>query len=117
MRLRIYADAIVIETNQGGDMCESNLRNAGYQGRVIRVHASKGKVLRAEPVVALYELGLVAHKGGMIQCEEEMLDFDPVTQLANGSSPNRVDAAVHALTELAGLGADMGQLLDMAMGA
>lgn len=111
------ADAVVIETNQGGDLCESNLRNAGYTGRILRVHASKGKTLRAEPVVSLYELGRVQHKGGMLKCEDEMLDFDPVTQKANGKSPNRVDAAVYALTELAGVTGDIGQLLDMAMGA
>jgi phage terminase large subunit-like protein len=110
------ADAVVIETNQGGDMCESNLRNAGYQGRIIRVHASKGKALRAEPVVSLYELGVVQHKGGMLKCEDEMLDFDPVTQKSDGKSPNRVDAAVYALTELAGVTGDIGQLLDMAIG-
>lgn len=110
------ADAVVIETNQGGDMCESNLRNAGYKGRVIRIHAAKGKALRAEPVVSLYELGLVHHKAGMLKCEDEMLDFDPVTQKSNGRSPNRVDAAVYALTELAGITGDIGQLLDMAMG-
>lgn len=111
------ADAIVIETNQGGDMCESNLRNAGYKGRVIRVHATKGKTLRAEPVVSLYELGLVLHKAGMLNCEEEMLDFDPITQKSNGKSPNRVDASVYVLTELSGISGDMGQLLDMAIGA
>lgn len=110
------ADAIVIETNQGGDMCEQTLRNAGYKGRIIRVHAAKGKTLRAEPVVALYELGLVEHKGGMSECEDEMLDFDPIEQKSNGKSPNRVDAAVYALTELAGLSGEMGQLLDMALG-
>lgn len=110
------ADAVVIETNQGGDMCESNLRNAGYTGRILRVHASKGKTLRAEPVVSLYELGRVKHKGGMGTCEDEMLDFDPVSQKSNGSSPNRVDAAVYALTELSGITGDIGQLLDMAMG-
>ena len=110
------ADAVVIETNQGGDLCESNLRNAGYNGRIIKVHAKKGKTLRAEPVVALYELGYIQHKGGMIKAEEEMLDFDPVTQKSNGRSPNRVDALVYALTELAGIGGDLSKLLKMAMG-
>lgn len=110
------ADAIVIETNQGGDMCEENLRNNGFTGRVIRVHASKGKVLRAEPVVSLYELGYIAHKGGLLHLEEEMLDFDPVTQLSDGHSPNRVDAAVYALTELSGIGDNFDDLLNMAMG-
>jgi len=97
------ADAVVIETNQGGDMCESNLRNTGYKGRIIRIHASKGKFLRAEPVVSLCELKLVQHRAGLLKCEDEMLDFDPVTQKSDGKSPNRVDAAVYALTELSGI--------------
>jgi len=84
-------------------MCEDTLRNAGFNGRIIRVHASKGKVIRAEPVVALYEQGMVRHEAGLHDLEEEMMDFDPVTGLAGGKSPNRVDAAVWALTELADL--------------
>lgn len=97
----LNADAIVIETNQGGDMCENTLRLSGFNGRIIRVHASKGKVLRAEPVVALYEQGLVKHESGLHDLEEEMMDFDQVSGLAGGKSPNRVDALVWALTELA----------------
>jgi phage terminase large subunit-like protein len=96
------SDAVIIETNQGGDMCESVLRNAGFNGRVITVHAKKGKTLRAEPVVGLYEMGLVRHSAGLHLLEEEMLDFDPVTQKSNGKSPNRIDACVYALTELSG---------------
>ena len=96
----LEADAIVIETNQGGDMCEQTLLNAGFKGRIIRVHAAKGKVARAEPVVALYEQGLVHHDSGLHELEEEMMDFDPVSGMAGGRSPNRVDAAVWALTEL-----------------
>ena len=103
------AEAILIETNQGGDMCADTLRNAGFKGMIIRVHAKKGKALRAEPVVALYELGLVKHNGGMGKVEDEMLDFDPVSQKSNGRSPNRVDAAVYALLELSG----GGSLLDL----
>jgi len=99
----LNADAIVIETNQGGDMCENTLRLSGFNGRIIRVHASKGKVLRAEPVVALYEQGLVKHESGLHDLEEEMMDFDPVSGLAGGKSPNRVDSLVWALTELADL--------------
>ena len=99
----LNADAIVIETNQGGDMCENTLRLSGFNGRIIRVNASKGKVLRAEPVVALYEQGLVRHESGLHDLEEEMMDFDPVSGLAGGKSPNRTDALVWALTELADL--------------
>lgn len=110
------ADAIVIETNQGGDMCEDTLRNAGFTGHIIRVHASKGKVARAEPIAALYELGYVKHRPGLLRLDEEMLDLDPVSGLANGKSPNRVDALVWALTELSG-GDQFGSLLQMAVGA
>jgi len=97
------ANAIVIETNQGGDMCESTLRNAGFKGKIIRVHASKGKVARSEPVAALYELGYVSHNEGLSLMEDEMQDLDPLTGKAKGKSPNRVDAVVWALTELAQL--------------
>lgn len=97
------ANEIVIETNQGGDMCVSTLRNAGFNGKITRVHASKGKVARSEPVAALYELGCVAHNEGLSLMEDEMQDLDPLTGKAKGKSPNRVDAVVWALSELAGL--------------
>ena len=84
-------------------MCEDTLRNAGYKGRIIRVHASKGKISRAEPVAALYEMGYVKHKSGLMALENEMLDLDPLTGLSNGVSPNRVDALVWLLHELAGI--------------
>lgn len=99
------ADAIVIETNQGGDMCSSTLRNAGFEGKIIEVTATKGKAVRAEPVSAIYELGYVAHGPGLSMLEDEMMDFDQLTGKSNGKSPNRLDAAVWALTELAGLAA------------
>ena len=94
------ANAIIIETNQGGDMCEDTLRNAGFIGDVIRVHAAKGKVARAEPVAALYELGFMSHKRGLIDLEEEMLDLDPLSGKSNGRSPNRVDSLVWGVTYL-----------------
>jgi len=98
------ADAIVIETNQGGDMCEETLRNAGFDGKIIRVHASKGKVARAEPVAALYEMGYVSHGVGLVEVEDEMMDMDPLTGKSNGRSPNRVDSVVWGLSYLSGCG-------------
>lgn len=95
------ADAIVIETNQGGDMAEDTLRNAGFKGRIIRVHASKGKYARAEPISALYSQGKVKHKGNLYQIENQMLEYAPTTAK---KSPDRLDAAVYALTELSGVG-------------
>lgn len=91
------ADAIVIETNQGGDMAESVLRNTGFKGRVIRVHASKGKFARAEPVAALYEQGRVAHRGNLYTLENQLMEYVPGT---SKKSPDRLDAKVWAITEL-----------------
>jgi Uncharacterized protein conserved in bacteria len=91
------AEAIVIETNQGGDMAEDTLRNAGYRGRIIRVHASKGKFARAEPISALYEQGKVAHSGNLYQVENQLLEYVPAT---SKKSPDRLDALVWAITEL-----------------
>ena len=91
------ADAIVIETNQGGDMAEDTLRNAGFGGRIIRVHASKGKYARAEPISALYAQGRVAHRGSLYEVENQFMEYVPSTAK---KSPDRLDAAVYALTEL-----------------
>ncbi|TDS68021.1 intein/intein [Pantoea sp. PNA 14-12] len=91
------AEAIVIETNQGGDMAEDTLRNAGFRGRIIRVHASKGKFARAEPISALYEQGRVAHRGNLYQLENQLLEYVPATAK---KSPDRLDALVWAITEL-----------------
>ncbi|WP_419204196.1 hypothetical protein [Bordetella trematum] len=93
------ADAIVIETNQGGDMAEETLRNAGFKGRIVRVHASKGKFARAEPISALYEQGRVAHRGALYLLENQLMEYVPATAK---KSPDRLDAMVWALTELSG---------------
>lgn len=96
------ARAIVVEVNQGGDMCESTLRAAGFTGKIIETRATKGKTMRAEPIAALYEQGFVSHSAGLSKLEEEQMDFDPVSQTSNGKSPNRLDAAVWVLSELSG---------------
>jgi len=98
------ADAVVVETNQGGDMIEKILRDAGYTGRVIKVHASKSKFSRAEPIAALYESNAnkknqVHHKAGLDKLESEIMEYVPLTAK---KSPNRLDWMVWALTELSG---------------
>jgi predicted phage terminase large subunit-like protein len=90
------ADSIVAERNQGGDMVESVLRSAGYQGRVKLVTATKGKFVRAEPVYAYYEQGKVFHVGHLPKLEAQMCSFS--SDLRN--SPDRVDSLVWGLTEL-----------------
>ena len=64
--------------------------------RIKTVHAKKGKELRAEPIVSLYERGKVKHLAGLHEVENEMLTWIP----GAGKSPNRIDALVYALTEL-----------------
>lgn len=89
-------DAIVAEVNQGGDMVETIIRQYDKVVRVIKVRASKGKEVRAEPLVSMYEQGKVFHVGNMSKLENEQLTWVP----GQGKSPNRIDAAVWAATEL-----------------
>ena len=95
----LAADAVVIETNQGGDMAESVLRHEDATLTIRQVKASRGKWLRAEPVAHLYERGLVSHVGMLAELEDEMCDFG-LGGLSSGRSPDRLDALVWALTEL-----------------
>lgn len=96
------ADRIVAEVNNGGDMVASVIQAHGTVDMPVRkVHATRGKHMRAEPISALYERGRVKHVEGLDELEEQMLaftvDFD---RKAQGYSPDRVDALVWALTEL-----------------
>lgn len=102
------ANAIVIEVNQGGDMAESVLRNSGYKGKVIKVRAAKGKFARAEPVAALYEQDFVSHKKGLYELETQLLEYVPSE---SKYSPDRLDALVWGITELAGLNRSGGAIL------
>jgi phage terminase large subunit-like protein len=63
------------------------------------VHATRGKWVRAEPVAALYAQGRVLHAPGLTALEDEMCSFG-VDGRSDGHSPDRVDAAVWAITEL-----------------
>jgi len=98
---RNQADKVVGEANYGGDMVESTiLQAAKNQGQVIRyknVHASRGKAIRAEPVVANYEHGKIHHVGEFPSLEDEMVGWVPGE---SRESPNRIDAMVWAITEL-----------------
>ncbi len=91
------AAAIVVETNQGGDMARSVLANADPPCAIRPVHARFSKRARAEPVAALYEQGRVVHCGAFPALEEELMSFG-----AEGPrhSPDRADALVWALTDL-----------------
>lgn len=93
------ADAIVIERNQGGDMCRHTLHSVRPYVRVIDVTATRGKHVRAEPIAALYQLGRVSHVGTFDRLEAQMCQMTAAGYEGDGS-PDRVDALVWGLTEL-----------------
>jgi phage terminase large subunit-like protein len=93
------ADAIVVETNQGGDLLVQMFRSIDAMVPVKKVHASRGKYMRAEPVSTLYAEGRVAHVGEFPELERQMCDF-AADGLSQGKSPDRLDALVWAITEL-----------------
>ena len=93
----LKADCIVAEQNFGGEMVEANLKASGSRARVKMVQASRGKAVRAEPVVSLYEQGRVHHVGPFPELEDQLCGWDPHE---GGPSPDRLDALVWAVTEL-----------------
>ena len=95
------ADRVVGEVNNGGDLIEALLHKLAPELSFRPVRASRGKIIRAEPAAALYERGLVHHAGEFPLLEEEMTSYAPGN---SKHSPDRMDALVWALTELADSG-------------
>lgn len=95
MRDRWKADAIVVETNAGGEMIKHTIHTIDPRAKVIEVHASRGKATRAEPVSALYEHGRIHHVGALPQLEDQLCNWLP-----GDDSPDRLDALVWAYTDL-----------------
>ena len=95
------ADRVVAEANQGGAMVASVLRAAEISLPLRLVHASRGKVARAEPIAALYEAGRVRHAGLFARLEDELCGLMAGGAYEGpGRSPDRDDALVWALSEL-----------------
>jgi phage terminase large subunit-like protein len=90
------ADRIIGEANNGGDMVESTVRTVDKHVAFSKVHASRGKHTRAEPVSALYEQGRVHHVGSFSELEDQMRTWVQ----GDSNSPDRMDALVWAITEL-----------------
>ncbi|MES2967489.1 MAG: terminase family protein [Pseudomonadota bacterium] len=93
------ADRLVAEVNQGGDLVHAVVRQIDPLIPYKAVRATRGKVLRAEPVAALYEQGRVRHVRGLGDLEDQMCRMTTQGYQGKGS-PDRVDALVWALTEL-----------------
>ena len=97
----LNADRIVAEVNQGGDMVESTIRALRPNVPFSSVRATRSKLIRAEPVAALYERGKIYHVGEFPQLEDQMCSFTTgFDRKAAGYSPDRVDALVWAFTDL-----------------
>jgi phage terminase large subunit-like protein len=96
---RHKADRVIGETNYGGAMVEFTVRaadpNISYKG----VNASRGKVVRAEPISALTELGKIKFVGRFDELEDELCSFT-TTGYIGEKSPNRADWMVWGMTEL-----------------
>lgn len=96
---RWRADRLIGEKNNGGEMVEAVIRhkdaNVSYKG----VNASRGKTVRAEPIAALAEQNRDHHVGEHGKLEDQLVDWDPAVTT---DSPDRLDAKVWAMTELAG---------------
>ena len=93
----LNADRVIGEVNNGGDLIENLLRQIDPDLSYHDVRATRGKILRAEPVAALYEKGRVHHVGRFPDLEDQMTGYSP---LYAAKSPDRMDALVWALTEL-----------------
>lgn len=96
---RHNADRIVAEVNQGGDLVEEVVRQVNNIVAIQKVHASKSKSARAEPVAALYEQGRIRHVRGLGKLEAQMGLMSRDGFQGRGS-PDRVDALVWAINEL-----------------
>lgn len=91
------ADRIIGEANNGGDLIETVLRSVDEHVPYSKVHATRNKLTRAEPVSALYEQGKASHVGKHLELEYEMTTWEGKK---GDKSPNRIDALVWAATEL-----------------
>jgi len=90
------ANLVVGEVNNGGDMVEHTIRMLDASVPFKAVHASRGKVIRAEPVSSLYEQGRVHHVGTFRELEDQLCEWVPGAE----KSPDRLDSLVWGITEL-----------------
>lgn len=101
MAIELYhkydADRIVAEVNNGGDLVERLIRTIDPNTRYKSVHATRGKLVRAEPIAALYEQSRVHHVGVFSELETQMCTY---TGERPKPSPDRLDALVWGLSEL-----------------
>ena len=89
------ADSVVIEVNNGGDWIPASIHAIDRSIGIRSVHASRGKLTRAEPIALRYEQGKARHVGNLALLENELVTWTP-----GDTSPNRLDALVWAAWSL-----------------
>ena len=102
---KFKADVLVAEVNNGGDMVEAVIHNIDPNVNVKKVHASKGKYTRAEPISAIYEQNRVHHVGVFPELEDQCCEWVP-----GEKSPDRLDALVWCISELITVGPNHTQI-------
>lgn len=95
------AEGVVVEVNNGGDYIPELMATIDANVPVKVVRATRGKIIRAEPVASLYEQGRVHHYGFWEKLEEQMCSYVPAGK--RKASPDRMDALVWAITALKNL--------------
>jgi hypothetical protein len=96
---RYNADRIIGEKNYGGAMVESNVRTKDETVPFSLVSATRGKVVRAEPISSLYEQNRVHHVGYYPELEDQLCAMT-LAGYVGLKSPDRGDALIWGLTEL-----------------
>lgn len=96
---RHAADRIVAEINFGGAMVGAVIRSARARTPFRPVTASRGKVVRAEPISTLMESGKIRMAGFFRELEDELTGFTTYGYMGD-HSPNRADAMIWAFTDI-----------------
>ena len=84
------ADRVVAEANQGGLMVETTIRTVDVNVSFKAVHASRGKVTRAEPIAALFEQSRIHLIGAFPELEDQLCTYEA----GSPGSSDRFDAMV-----------------------
>ena len=94
----LKADKLLAEVNFGGEIVAAAFETEAGAPPVTMIRVSRGKLVRAEPVHALYEKGVVHHVKRLPNLEKQLCTWKP-----GMPSPGALDALVIALSYLFGL--------------
>ena len=102
---RHEADKVIAEANFGGDMVRQvmHAHNPNLPVKIVKASRGSGgviaKVVRAEPIAALFDQQKVCLAGHFPELEDQMCSMT-MSGYTGSRSPDRLDAMVWAITEL-----------------